>query len=156
MTTRNKSGSSPSYLDLQQIEATYQGALSLLRTRRAEAHASAEAGEGLTLPDPIQWIEENFYLYDTAEPLTLQDCQVRPLRLAFERDASGRYRYTTVLWSWPKKCAKSTVIAAVVDYIAEHTPRASIKLVANDLKQADSRVGMYLRENIKIAQRMGK
>lgn len=107
-------------------------------------------------PDPLQWIQDNFYLYDTGDLMKLYDWQIRPLQAAFERDQDGRYRYNTVVWSWPKKSAKSSVIAAVVDYIAEHTPRASIKLIANDLKQADSRVGMYLRESIRHSQRRGQ
>lgn len=88
--------------------------------------------------------------------MNLFDCQRRPLELALSRDVNGSYKYNTILWSWPKKSAKSSVIAAVADYIAEHRTNGSIKLVANDLKQSDSRVGMYLREAIKIGQRSGK
>lgn len=88
--------------------------------------------------------------------MTLYECQRRPLQLALSRDADGRFLFNTVLWSWPKKSAKSSVIAAVADYIAMTRDRASVKLVANDLKQADSRVGMYLRESIKLGQKAGK
>ena len=69
-----------------------------------------------------------------------------------ERDENLRYKYNTILWSWPKKSAKSSVIAAVADYIADNRTNASVKLVANDLKQADSRVGYYLRESVHIGQ----
>ena len=55
----------------------------------------------------------------------------------------------------PKKSAKSTVIAALADFIAWHKPRAIITLIGNDLKQADSRVGHYLRENIKLGDKKG-
>lgn len=106
--------------------------------------------------DPVQWIVDNFYLYDTAQLMTLYDCQRRPLELALSRDASGRYLYDTILWSWPKKSAKSSVIASVADYIAEHRFNGSVKLIANDIKQADSRVGYYLRESIRIGQKQGK
>lgn len=88
--------------------------------------------------------------------MTLYDCQRRPLQQAMQRDADGHYLYNTVLWSWPKKSAKSSIIAAVADYVAMSRERASVKLVANDLKQADSRVGYYLRESIKLGQRAGK
>ena len=107
------------------------------------------------LPDPAQWIEQHFYLYDTGALMTLYECQRRPLELALSRDSAGRFVYNTVLWSWPKKSAKSSVIAAVADYTASTRQRASVKLVANDLKQADSRVGMYLRESIKLGQKAG-
>lgn len=107
-------------------------------------------------PPAVDWILNHFYLYDTGALMTLEECQRRPLERALERDAQGNYRYNTVLWSWPKKSAKSSVIAAVADYTAMKQQRASVKLVANDLKQADSRVGYYLRESIKLGQAAGK
>ena len=108
------------------------------------------------LPDPIEWIENNFYLYDTGQKMHLYECQRKPLAEALKRDPiTKKFIYNTVVWSWPKKSAKSSVIAAVADYIATHKLNGSIKLIANDLKQADSRVGYYIRENIKIAQREG-
>lgn len=88
--------------------------------------------------------------------MALFDCQRRPLELSQERDISGNLKYNTVLWAWPKKSAKSSVIAAMADYTAEHRTNGSIKLVANDLKQADSRVGYYLREAIQIGKRNNK
>ena len=101
--------------------------------------------------DPIRWMEENFYLYDTGDPLEIFPCQEVALREALRRDPdTNKFIYNTVLWSWPKKSAKSTIVAAVVHLIASNVPRARIRLVANDLKQADSRVGMYLRESIKL------
>jgi phage terminase large subunit-like protein len=116
----------------------------------------SEADQDALTLSPADWIENNFYLYDTGQLMTLFDCQRRPLELALSRDEQGKFRFNTVLWSWPKKSAKSSVIAAVADYTASTRIRGSIKLVANDLKQADSRVGMYLRENIKIGQRAGR
>lgn len=107
-------------------------------------------------PEPIEWIEDNFYLYDTGQLMGLYECQRRPLELALSRDVTGSYKYNTILWSWPKKSAKSSVIAAVADYTAEHRMNGSVKLVANDLKQADSRVGYYLREAIQLGQKQGK
>ena len=103
-----------------------------------------------------EWIQGQFYLYDTAQLMLLYDCQRRPLELSQARYPDGTLKYNTVLWSWPKKSAKSSVIAAMANYIASNQTRASVKLVANDLKQADSRVGMYLRESIKIAQQHGQ
>lgn len=110
--------------------------------------------EPVELPDPVDWITDNFYLYDTGELMSLYPCQAKPLELALSRDDKGFFRYNTILWSWPKKSAKSSVIAAVADFVATFRMNASIKLVANDLKQSDSRIGYYLRENIKIGQRL--
>jgi len=85
--------------------------------------------------------------------LALYDCQIRPLRLALSLDEKDDFRYSTILWSWPKKSAKSSVIAAVVDYVAWNRPYSQIRLFSNDLKQSDSRVGFYLRENLKQGAR---
>lgn len=103
-----------------------------------------------TKVDPIRWIENNFYLYDTMQQIHIYPVQERLIREALRRDDDGNYVYNTVIWSWPKKSAKSTIVAAICHYIAFNFPNASIKLVANDLKQADSRVGYYLRESIKL------
>jgi phage terminase large subunit-like protein len=100
----------------------------------------------------IDWIQTHFYLYDTAELMRLYPVQRRILKHAFERDDTG-YRYHTVIVSMPKKSAKSSLIAAVCDYVAQHKPRSSIKLLGHDLKQADSRVGMYVREAIRLGQK---
>lgn len=105
------------------------------------------------LPDIVDWIQSNFMLYDTGTLMTLYDCQTRPLRLAMSLDEKDNFRYSTILWSWPKKSAKSSVIASVVDYIAWNRPYSQIRLFSNDLKQSDSRVGFILRENLKLGTR---
>ena len=89
--------------------------------------------------DIVDWIERYFYLYDTAELVTLEEPQRNPLREAIKRDDDGKFLYDTVIWSWMKKSAKTTIIAAVVDYFCSNKPRSRWRLVANDLKQADSR-----------------
>lgn len=124
--------------------------------RRALARQGLQKPAARPMAPAIEWIESNFYLYDTGELMSLYDCQRRPLELALSRDADGRYRYNTILWSWPKKSAKSSVIAAMADYTANSRSNGSVKLVANDLKQADSRVGYYMREAIRIGQKHGK
>lgn len=106
--------------------------------------------------ETTRWIEGNFYLYDTGSLITFFDCQRRPLERALLRDANDHFIYNTILWAWPKKSAKSSVIASMADYTAEHGLNASVKLVANDLRQADSRVGFYIRESIKLARKADK
>lgn len=134
-------------LSPQQREAMIGDVMRLRQT--VEAGASKR-------PDIIEWMESNFYLMDTGKLITLFDFQARAIRQAVSLDENGHYNYSTVLWSWPKKSAKTSIIAGVADYIAENTPRGRIALVANDQRQADSRVGEYIRESIKIGQRNGK
>lgn len=100
--------------------------------------------------DPSTWGEKFFYLYDRGELIGLFPVQKEAMREAVSLDKNGKFNYTTVLWSWPKKSAKSTIIALMVDWVASHRANSRIRLVANDLRQADSRVGMYLRESIKM------
>lgn len=124
--------------------------------QRAIAKASKkEASLPLSLSDPVSWVSQYFYDYDTRNLLGLFPVQENPLREALRRKPDGTYQYDTVLWSWMKKSAKSMVIAAVCDYVASHKPKASIKLIGNDLKQADSRVGYYLRESIRLGKELG-
>jgi phage terminase large subunit-like protein len=86
--------------------------------------------------------------------VSLFPVQIGPMQEAL-RQQDERYAYDTVLWSWPKKSAKSTVVAAVADYIASATNNARVRLTGNDQRQADSRVGMYMRENVKLGARAG-
>lgn len=108
--------------------------------------------DSLIMPDPIQWIAENYYVYDTRQLFEFHPPIETALEEALYREEDGTWAYDLVLWSWIKKSAKSTVIAAVVHYIASNKPHARIALMGNDLRQATSRVGTYLRECIKIAQ----
>lgn len=104
--------------------------------------------------NPVGFIKNYFYLYDTEAIITLHPSQEYPLIEALSKP-EDRFKYHTVLWSWPKKSAKSSLVAAVVDYGCLFKAKASWKLIGNDLKQADSRVGHYLRENIRIGARKG-
>lgn len=116
----------------------------------------AKAWHWTDLPDPIPWIEQNFYLYDTRKKFKFFPVQIEALNLAMEREPSGAFVYQTVLFSWIKKSAKSTLIAALAHWLAMNKPSAQIALIANDLRQAQSRVGFYLRQNIFLAQTIGK
>lgn len=104
---------------------------------------------------PLEFIKNYFYLYDTENIISLHPSQEYPLAEAMSRLPDGRFKYHTVLWSWPKKSAKSSIVAAAADYNCLFKAKSSWKLIGNDLKQADSRVGHYMRENIKIGQRKG-
>lgn len=70
------------------------------------------------------------------------------LREACSRDEAGNFRYNLILWGDIKKSIKSCIAAAIALCRAVHTDWGSIKIIANDLKQADSRVAFYLRRAI--------
>lgn len=102
--------------------------------------------------DPVSWIEDNFRIPETPNHrLQLGEYQKRALREALRRDEkTGRLVYSLVVWSDIKKSAKSTIAAAVALYRAMQVTYGQIYLVANDLDQADSRVGYYLRRGITL------
>jgi phage terminase large subunit-like protein len=86
--------------------------------------------------------------------LQLGEYQKACLRQALSRDENGLFNYSLILWSDIKKSIKSTVAAAVALWMAWNTPWGSIKVIANDLKQADSRVAFYIRRCIELNRQM--
>lgn len=104
--------------------------------------------------DPIDWIQQNFYIperKDNIPPaITLAPYQIAVLREAYRKDDEGKFIYSTVLWSDIKKSAKSSIAAAVALERAMRLDWGSIKIIANDLKQADSRVAFYLRRALEL------
>lgn len=100
-------------------------------------------------PDPAEWIRDNFYIPETKSTLQLQPYQSEALNRALHR-TDGLFDNSIVIWSDVKKSAKSTLAAAVALWWAFQVEWGQIVIVANDLKQADSRVGFYLRRAIEL------
>ena len=105
------------------------------------------------LPDPVQWITTHFYIPETKAPITLAPYQAVALREALSRDAHGSFRYSMIVWSDLKKTGKTTVAGAVAMWLAWNRPGASVRLVGNDLKQADSRVFNAIEDAIRLNPR---
>lgn len=98
----------------------------------------------------MEWIERNFYAPETKGAITLAPYQKAMIREALRTDEQGDFIYSTILWGDIKKSIKSTIAAAVILWRAFNTEWGSIKIVANDLKQADSRVAFYARRAIEL------
>lgn len=105
--------------------------------------------------DPVDWIQQNFYIPETRSPMIVAPYQARALREALSLDKNGLFRYSTIIWSDIKKSAKTSISAAVADWLLANMSYASAKFIANDLKQADSRVAAMLRTNFKLHPRDG-
>ena len=117
-----------------------------------QAHERKKELEGRSdydFSDPVKWIEKHFYI-GRDRPFIFHPTQAGPLREALRRNADGSYRYQTVVWSWPKKSAKTTIASAVTLYKALATDDANLYLVGNKLQQADSRVGGYIQDSLKF------
>lgn len=113
----------------------------------------AELDALLTIPsssDPVEWIEQNFWIPETNAPIRLEPYQQAVIREALRRDENGDFVYSLILYSDLKKSAKSTIAAAVCLYLAWHSSWESVRIVANDLKQADSRTFYYIERAIRL------
>lgn len=120
------------------------------QVEREKSYATAVLEANAELRDPVSWITQNFYIPETEKPIDLYPSQIIPLREALSRLEDGRFKYSTVVWSSIKKSAKSSIAAAVGMWFAMRKPWSSVKVVANDLKQATSRVYEYMTRAIRL------
>lgn len=104
--------------------------------------------------NPIRWIQSEFYIPELNGSIQLYPYQIAALRESQSKDDNGDFKYNLVVWGDIKKSAKSSVAAAIALYRAFHVKWGSVKIIANDLKQADSRVAFYLRRAIELNPRM--
>lgn len=98
--------------------------------------------------DSIAWIEANFYIPETNAPIVLMPYQRTVLRQALSTTPDGLFNYSLVLWSDIKKSAKSTIAGAICLYLAWHNAWETVRVIGNDLKQADSRTFFYIERAI--------
>lgn len=109
-----------------------------------------QAADEAVNADPVGWIKRSFYIPETRGPMPLYPAQEAPLRQALSRDENGDFLYSTVCWSAIKKSAKSSIAASVGLWFAFRQWHSSIKVIANDLKQAESRVYYYMRRALEL------
>lgn len=106
--------------------------------------------------DLVSFIKKEFYIPETRHDprlkgrIDLVQYQEDLLREILTPDESGDYKYAIVIWSDIKKSWKSTIAAAVNYARAKHTDYGEFYIVANDLKQADGRVAMYMRRAVDL------
>lgn len=74
------------------------------------------------------------------------------MREILSTDENGNFKYSIVVWSDIKKSIKSTIAAAVNMARSVHTEWGEFYVIANDLKQADSRVAHYLRRGVQLSE----
>lgn len=133
-------------LESNLLSSAAQRLQSTAEARRTQ-QSTVRTGESLA-DRCITWIEQHFYAPETRGPITLAEYQKAALREALAEDEAGLLRYSTILWGDIKKSIKSTLTAAVIMFWADTFDWSSIKIVANDLKQADSREAYYIRRCI--------
>lgn len=93
------------------------------------------------IPHPIEWIEANFIDPISKKLVVLHPHQKRILRRALMMNKDGYSKYSTVIWSEPKKSGKTTVAAAVGAYVAECIEAPNeVSCLANDKEQSAGRI----------------
>lgn len=133
------------------VERGYEDAIAAevlvrLRARKQQEQAERER----LVPDIVTWAEEHFWIPELNGPIQIAPYQAACFREALAIDADGQFRYSTVIWSDIKKSIKSTLAAALILWWADTHQWASIKIIGNDLKQADSREAFYARRAIEL------
>ncbi len=104
--------------------------------------------------DPVDWIQDNFYIPETRRPMQVSRYHARALREALKIE-NGRFKYSTIIWGEIKKSAKTSLSAGVMDWFMSGSAYGSGKFVANTLDQANSRAAKMLMTNFTIHPRPG-
>lgn len=101
--------------------------------------------------DMATWAEDNFPIPETADRrLIIAPYQKVALSEAMRLDDNGDFVYATVVWSDLKKSIKSVLSACRGLYTALTKEWSTVYVIANDLKQADSRVAYYMRRAVEL------
>lgn len=109
-----------------------------------------QKAEQSSVTDAVGWIERNFWIPETRSPIPLVEYQRDCLRHILTPNENRDFPYSIIVWSDIKKSAKSTIAAAVAQWMAMTRDYAEIYIIANDLKQADSRVAHYFRRSLEL------
>jgi hypothetical protein len=98
---------------------------------------------------PSDWLEANFIIPTPRDPVTGEDLSAGPIRLADHQrriinealsKVNGRFKYSTVIYSAPKKSGKSAIASAVALYMASKTAFGQIYALGNDGKNSKDRL----------------
>lgn len=114
---------------------------------------------------PSDWIEKHFYVPDPRDPETGELLPAGPIRLAkyqkrivneaLSKKPDGMLKYTTIVYSAPKKSGKSALSSAVALYMAHQNPNSFIACVANDGKQSTDRLYGPIYTTFRLHRQLG-
>lgn len=88
-------------------------------------------------------------------PLLLAPHQKRIIDEALACKPDGTRKYSTVIYSAPKKSGKSAIASAVTLYFAHHNPDSHIYCLANDGKQSADRIYEPIYKNFRLHRQRG-
>lgn len=113
-----------------------------------------EQARSRSASESIAWIKSEFFIPERNGPIELYPYQEAALREAYRRDDDGNYIYSIIVWSDLKKSAKSSIAAAVALERMSNSHFGSVKIIGNDVKQADSRTAEYARRAVQLNPRL--
>jgi phage terminase large subunit-like protein len=112
------------------------------------------------IDSPSAWIEKYFWVPDPRDPYTGERLPAGPMVLAthqrriideaLRRLPNGKLKYSTVIYSAPKKSGKSAIASAVTLYFAHHNPESHLYCVANDGRQSEGRIFAPILTNFRL------
>lgn len=117
---------------------------------RLQTQIRAKRNEGY-YPPLVEWLEENFRIEDTGQPIQLMPHQKAVLNYAFTRLPNGRLPFTTVMYSSVKKSGKTTIAGGIGRWAAETWQQfGEVLCVGNDADQAQGRGFKAMADSIKM------
>ena len=105
--------------------------------------------------DIVAFAEAEYILPDTGKPIVLLEHQKRILRDVFTRGADGRFPYTNIIYSCPKKSGKTEIGGLVAEWFAlTEGPYNEVYTPANDEEQSQGRVFKAVARSIQANPRL--
>lgn len=105
------------------------------------------------IPDLFDWASEKFYIVETKRPIVLQPVQVAVLTEFFRQDPmTGKFIYSTALYSTIKKSGKTTIAALAMQWATEcWGDYGEIYHMGNKLGQAKERGFKIVRRAVELS-----
>lgn len=125
------------------------------------APSGTEVLNKLLRSDPAWWIEENFYVEDPRDPVTGEQFEPGPIRLADHQKriiraaltkVNGLFPFTTIVYSTIKKSGKTRLAAGIGAWYADTQGQYNeVYCLANDGKQSSDRILSAIRKGVELS-----
>lgn len=126
--------------------------LSAIKQRQEQPLAQDAAT--IELPNVNEWLEEYYFLPETRRPIRLEWHQKDILSLFTERQANGRFLWTTLVYSTIKKSGKTAINGGYCQWSAENWGAfQEVYTTGNKLEQAKERAFAKVEMSLKLSGR---
>lgn len=130
-----------------------EGILDAAADEIKQAIALKKGNQGVVIQPRFEdWVQTRFYIPQTGSPAVLFPHQVAISRLMLTRTETGKFPYSTLIYSTIKKSGKSTWAGMVMRWYAETGQRHSeLFCLGNDRDQAKLRSFREIRRSLELA-----